>query len=701
MNAHTSLHTSFLVRAALALLALSLGWTSLEAQDINRLREREENDVNNGFLSDYDQLNDSTEEEIDASTIPVELHMWRVDPLLGTRISTPVDTLHHHFQNSNLPDGFNGEYNHLGNLGSPRQSRVFFHQKESSQYFFTDPLSAFVRSPGEVMFTNTKSPFTNLTYHKAGSKRDGEDRFRSYFSVNVNKRLGLGFSFDYLYGRGQYNNQATSFFNGSLFGTYVGKHYELHSVFSYDKLKMGENDGIVDDRYITNPLDMMGGRKSYRPSDIPTNLSATWSRSSGFTYFLTHRYNLGFEREPSEEQPDKREFVPVTSLIHTLHIDKYERRFISYENPDNYYAHNYFRRDSADDVTSHLRVKNTIGISLREGFSRWARAGLTGFVSHEYRTFTLPDTLASYADRWQKRYREHNLTVGGELSKREGTLLHYNVMGEVALAGEDLGQFRVDGTMDLNFRLFRDTVRLDVHAFVKSLHPTFYYRHFHSTRYWWNNTGLSDEYRTRIEGCLSIDRWRTRLSAGIENVKNYTYLAQTGNTSPAESGGYLDEVAIHQSSGNIQVFSATLKQDFQLGILHLDNEITYQQSSQASILPLPKLNLYHNLYLSAKLAKKVLSVEIGADLRFFTRYEAPGYAPVVGQFCLQNPGESIRVGGYPLINVYANLHLKRTRLYVMMYHVNKGMGNSSYFLAPHYPENPRMFKFGLSWNFFD
>ena len=33
--------------------------------------------------------------------------------------------------------------------------------------------------------------------------------------------------------------------------------------------------------------------------------------------------------------------------------------------------------------------------------------------------------------------------------------------------------------------------------------------------------------------------------------------------------------------------------------------------------------------------------------------------------------------------------------------VNAGSGKSNYFLAPHYPINPRMIKFGLSWNFFD
>ena len=141
-----------------------------------------------------------------------------------------------------------------------------------------------------------------------------------------------------------------------------------------------------------------------------------------------------------------------------------------------------------------------------------------------------------------------------------------------------------------------------------------------------------------------------------------------------------------QESGNIQVLSATLKQDFRLGILHLDNEVTWQKSSNETVLPLPQLSLYHNLYLLAKIAKKVLTVQLGADVRYFTKYNAPAYTPAIQ---------------HPIVNVYANLHLKRTRIFAMMYHVNAGMGKGNYFLVPHYPINPRLFKIGISWNFYD
>ena len=85
----------------------------------------------------------------------------------------------------------------------------------------------------------------------------------------------------------------------------------------------------------------------------------------------------------------------------------------------------------------------------------------------------------------------------------------------------------------------------------------------------------------------------------------------------------------------------------------------------------------------------------------FTKYNAPAYAPGVQQFHLQPTDDLVEIGGYPIVNVYANLHLKRTRIFAMMYHVNAGMGSANSFLVPHYPINPRLFKIGVSWNFYD
>lgn len=686
------------------LLLLLAGQTVLHAQ------MPIQNNNGDGFNSDgfpiqnEDELENDTMGRIDTKTIPIELRMWTVDEKLGNIRPVQVDTIFHQFQNTNLMEGINGHYNYLGNLGSPRMSRIFIERPDNTPFIFTDPYSAFVMQPGDIRFTNTKSPFTNLTYYKGGGKRTGEDRFKSYFSVNVNKRLGIGFSIDYLYGRGMYASQSTAFFNGNLFASYLGDRYNMHFLFSTNNLKMAENGGITDDRYITNPQEMSEGKKQYASENIPTNFTNTWNYNKDYSMFLTHRYNLGFwkEAETTDKKKPRKEYVPVTSFIHTLRIKTNSRKYLSNAADTTLYENTFLNRQETEDRTKHLIVKNTLGIALREGFNKWAKAGLTAFASYEFRNYTLPDTLFSRKRQFEHKYKENTLSVGGEFAKTQGKLLHYNVTGEIVLAGEDMGQFDIDGKMDLNFRLLKDTVRLFAHAYIKNMNPSFYFRNFHSNHYWWNND-LSKEFRTRIEGELAIDRWRTNLKVGVENIKNYTYF---GNASVPfiqkdKPTTYLNNVAVRQNSTNIQVFSAILKQDFKLGILRLDNEVAYQKSSDQTVLPLPDFSLYHNLYLNFTLAKKVVNIELGADVRYFTKYYAPDYAPAIGQYYLQNPDQLVEIGGYPIINVYANIHLKRTRIFVMMYHVNQGMGNSNYFLAPHYPINPRMFKFGISWNFFD
>lgn len=647
---------------------------------------------------------------IDASTIPIGLSCWKIDRQFGNMTEVPVDTLQHDFQNTNDTGGPTGHYTYLGNLGSPRISHVFFERKDPEQFFFLDPYDFTVIKPEDVVYTNTKSPFTNLTYYKQGGSSDGEERFKAYFAVNANKRLGFGFNIDYVYGRGKYMNQSTALFNGNLFAYYLGDKYNMHFSFINDNLKVAENGGIVDDRYVTRPLDMAEGGKVYANDEIPTNLSQVWNHNTGYHAFLTHRYNVGFYRE----NPDAKDtvnteiFVPVTSFLHTVKVDINRRKYISYDEAQNqqYFQNNYLT-DVQRDETEQLAVKNTIGISLREGFNKWAKAGLTAFMSHEYRRFTMTDTLArTPGQRIPTDYVENTISAGGQLIKEQGQTLHYNVMGEIALVGEDAGQFQIQGKGDLNFRLFSDTVRLEANAYIKNLNPIFYYRHFHSKHYWWDNNDLSKIMRTRIEGKLSVDRWKTQLKAGVENIKNYTYLDNTSVKYTETSSGkevttYKNDVAVKQNSGNIQVFSAALRQDFKLGIFHLDNEITYQKSSNQDVLPLPELTLYHNLYIKFGLAKKVLQIEMGADVRYFTQYYAPDYAPAIGQFYLQNKETRYKLGGYPLLNGYINLHLKRTRIFIAMYNLIQGQGEKSYFLAPHYPLNPRLLKFGLSWNFFD
>lgn len=648
-----------------------------------------------------DNLQDSTE----VQSLPPKLYMWQLSETLGNRTIMPADTANLNFQNSNLVEGEFGHYNYLGNLGSPRLSRLFFERKMQEPTIFMEPFSCFYFRPDQVKFTNSNIPYTNLTYYKAGNKVNGEERFKSYFSVNANKRLAFGFNFDYLYGRGYYANQSTSHFNAGLFTSYIGEKYQMQAVYNHFFLKMNENGGITDDRYITRPEEMESTNGSQY---IPVHLERSANRNKNFYIYLTQRYRLGFKRESNKIENKKapgrkplndsipinskdtvttEEFVPVTSFIHTIKIERSRHQFSSNETSQDFFPEKYYlHKNQSNDSTTAFSVKNVLGVALLEGFNKYAKAGLTAYLSHKFSRYDLMnvDTLS---DMRRIRYTEQEVFLGGELAKRQGKLLHYNVNGEIGLLDKAIGQFRVNADLDLNFRLGKDTVNFFARGSVSNTLPSFYMRHYHSNHYTWDNDNIDKEFRTRIEGELNIARWGTNLRAGLENIKNYTYFNQ--NATPEQSGG------------NIQVLSATLKQNFHLGAFHLDNEVTWQKASNTTILPLPEISLYHNFYILAKLAKKVLTVQLGADVRYFTKYYAPAYAPGIQQFHLQSTDDQVEIGGYPIVNVYANLHLKQTRIFAMMYHVNAGMGNNKYFLTPHYPINPRLFKIGISWNFYD
>ena len=717
--------------------------------------------------------------------IPEGIKVWTVDTRFGDRKAAVPDTLSHMFMNSIFTTGLRGDYTTTGNLGAPRINRIVTDRPFGSQFIFTQPYDFIITPIEQFHFTNTLSPFTNITYNNAGNRTNGEDHLTTKFGVNAGKRLGVGFKFDYLYGRGYYQDQSTAHFNYTMYGSYLGDHYQAHLLMSTNHQKVSENGGITDDNYITHPESYSD---KYSTNEIPTALSQNWNRNDNQHIFLTHRYNIGFSRkvpmteeeikakkfamaskkeneaqkrkdkatqegrqdddktvtlqgrpddakimgaEPISQKKDnnrvaldkqaadsllaaekktqvdtawmKKEFVPVTSFIHTLKFDNYRRIYQAYKTPTDFYANTYtvdepLTGDSIYDKTRHYRLKNTFALSLLEGFNKWAKAGLKAFITSELRHFTLPSATGI------DTYNEHNLSFGAQLSKKQGKTFHYDAIAETWLTGEDAGQLKIDGSADLNFKLFGDTLTLTANGFFYRLNPTFYYRHYHSRHAWWDNTNMSKILHSRIQGILNYQKTRTTLRVAVDEIKNYTYFASSHTITSGKRVNHA--ITVNQNSGAIHLLTASLSQDFTFGPLNWESVITYQNSSNKTVLPVPTLNLYSNVYLRFKIAH-VLRCGFGADVRYFTKYYAPDYIPSLGQYAVQTNTNTtgsdsrVEIGNYPVVNVYANFHLKHTRFFIMMSHLNAGTGKKNYFYTPHYPLNQSILRFGLSWNFFN
>lgn len=764
---------------AIILLIVATASVNAQVRDFNQIDE--DGKITRAGQHNTDSLGSNKQ-------IPKGIKVWTVDARFGDiRPATP-DTLSHMFMNSIFTTGLRGEFNSTGNLGAPRINRIYIDRPEADQFIFTQPYDFFIKQPQQFHFTNTLSPFTNLSYNNAGNRTNGEDHFTAKFGANAGKRIGVGFHFDYIYGRGYYSNQSTSHFNYTMYGSYLGDRYQAHLLLSTNHQKVTENGGITDDNYITHPESF---NESYQTTEIPTVLSKHWNRNDNQHVFLTHRYSLGFNRkvpmtpeeikakkfaiESQKEQaankareqaekearrsgrslddkefeqqnftgrPDdakiagmepeqqtkkdnrisvngkeaadsilakskqvqedtswlKNEYVPVTSFIHTVRFDNFRRIYQAYQTPEGYFDQNYdveekLGNDSIFDQTKHYRLQNTFALSLLEGFNKWAKAGLKAFAKSDLRHFTLP------ASKGVDTYNEHVLSVGGQLIKSQGKTLHYNVTGELALTGKDAGDIKIDGKTDLNFRLFGDTLTLAASGFFHRTTPTFYFRHYHARHLWWDKDDLSKITHTRIEGLLNYQKTNTSLRVAVDELTDYTYFAQSYsiNASNSRTG---NAVTVNQYGSPISVLTASLSQNLQFGALCWESVVTYQKSTAKDVLPLPDLNIYTNLFLRFKIAH-VLKCDFGADARYFTKYYAPDYSPALGQYAVQQGENKVEIGNYPIVNLYANFHLKQTRFFVMYSHVNAGSGNQNYFLTPHYPLNNRILRFGVSWNFYN
>jgi hypothetical protein len=614
----------------------------------------------------------------------VKISSWRLSPVTGAVIPAQLDTAFLNFYRTDCEDSFAPSYNYLGNFGSPGESRTYFERNSTPDFLFGKTTERFFTSPDKKRFYNTQIPFTQLSYLTGGSKANAEERLIVNFGGNVNRRVGLGASCDYIYARGFYNYAGVKDLNWTAYSYYLGERYQIQGYVGGTSYTQQENGGISDVDYILKPENVNSNLSD--PKNIPTHLENAWSRLKQHEVFISQRYSLGFDRTymvSEDDSTEYKQFVPVTSFVHTFHYrtNKHNFEIASGGIVDKtFFENTYLDASTTNDSTSYQSISNTLALTLNEGFNRYAKFGLAAFATMENRKYTnLQDsTNLAYIPR---AFKTNVLWVGGELSKTQGSILTYNASARFALSGYNLGDLEVQGRLQTRIPLFGDSVVVAADGYFRNTEPAYHLTRYVSNHFMWQNS-FDKERRVRIRGHLHIPQSRTTLSAGVENVSNLLYFDDA--SLPAQHGG------------NIQVFQAMLQQNFKLGVLNWDNTVVYQKSSNEAVLPLPDLSVYSQLYLKFRIAR-VLYTQLGVDGYYFTSYYAPTYQPATMMFHTQSES---KVGNYPLLNAYANMKLKQTRFFVMFYHANKGLlGSNDYFLSPYYPMNPRVFKIGVSIEF--
>lgn len=616
-------------------------------------------------------------------------YAWKIIEPLGLREEADIDTLPINYGQRSVPSMASPAWVTTGNYGAQGINMIWNERQPISDFFFRDAVERWIPSARTMKFYNTRIPMTLLSYNTAGSRENSQEHLSATFSGNVNKEIQVGALLDYIYSKGCYANQSDKALIWGFSGSYIGSRYELQAWFNQFNMLNKENGGIVDPLYITDPALVQGGVTSVDTKNIPTKLNNAHTRNKGKEIMINNRYKLGYWHLERDENDSivSRWYVPVTSFIYTLNYKSAEHEFTNSVLAPDFFENTYLDGKGTYDHTSYWSLSNTVGVSLLEGFNKYAKFGLAAYLTYELNKYTqTPDTLdRSHLTPFPEgisiaeKATESKLKVGAQLTKQRGSILRYAATGELGVVGASAGDVYLDGQIETRLPLRFDTISVKAYGRFTNLESPYLLRNYISNHFIWKND-FGKERVVRFGGSLSVPRTGTELSVNVENVQNHIYFS--------------DSYCPTQFSGSVQVFSAQLKQKLRLGILHWDNTVVYQTSSDDRVIALPNLAIYSNLYLKFKVA--TLYVQLGADCDYYTRYYAPSYQPATESFATQH---NVKIGNYPFVNVYANMKLSKVRFYVMMSNLGQNWLSREYFSMPDYPLNPRRFQMGLSIDF--
>lgn len=626
---------------------------------------------------------------------------WTATEPLGLRYDAPVDTLPINYHLTALATAPSIAWATTGNYGAPGINMVFMQRPAMSDFFMEDAIMPWHHTAWSQIYYNSRVPVTMASYSTGGNKQTNQDRTRLDFSGNATPNVQVGAMLDYVYSKGSYNYQADKDFTWGLNGSYLGDRYELQANVGHYSYTTKENGGITDVRYITDPAAVQGGDTRVDFKSIPTRLTDTHNNLEGWHALVNNRYKVGFYRYQRDSVKTdsiiSRTYVPVTSFIWTLEMRTAKHRFLnsSASEDADFFPNRYLSLTGTDETTSYWSLRNTVGVSLLEGFNRYAKAGIAAFVTHEVRRYTqvedtltglvatLPEGLVPVPEGIDARHTQHLLWVGGQLSKQRGALLRYDVKARFGIVGDAAGEIDVTGRVDTRFALRRDSVRVTADGYFRNQAAPWLMRQFVSNHYAWVNN-FDKTQRLRLGGWLDFPLSWTRVGVHYETVKGLLYFNSDGL--PA------------QSSSAVHVLAIDVRQDLHWRALNWENTLAVQTTSNESVLPLPKFAVRSNLYAKFPVAR-VLTVQIGVDANYYTAYHAPRYNPATMTFCSQN---EVKCGDFIMLNLYANFKLKQARFFVSYQHFNqKWMGAKHYFSLPNYPLNPSRFQIGVGVAFAD
>lgn len=692
---------------------------SINVDSVSRISEVDELKKEISFTPN--NLKDENGNIITASLDSLSIYAWKVDRRFGTRILANLDTTYINFGQASTINLNKLGVNSLGNIGNPIQILEFSERQENRNFPFVNPIMQWQNSPSKNLFYNTKTPYSNLYYQAGGAGDAAENRVKGMITSNFGKEVNVGFNIDYIYARGYYTGLFNKQISYDIFTSYIGERVKIQAFAGNNNSNVSLNGGVLNDKYITNPESEELARTRGNTKDIPVVFSdGIRNRIRGRNLYINGSYELGsFYKEVAETDSTtifkkKENYIAPASVIYTLDYQDQKRMLSSpsymtnsnridsvfvpnYINMDDFTGNTINGRYEGDlkDFMSYYSIKNTIGLSLNEGFKPWVKFGLILFAEANFRKYLIPDEKNTYLNH---ETSSNVYSIGASLYNAKSKYLHYSLNASKSI---NKSYLFLEGEATSFFSIADRESSLKAKFYIKNNPAEFFQNNFIS-RTWVFKNDFSDERRTYIGANLKFPKLsfsQTEIGVSHEALDNYIYLYDANIPEDQWTAGWSHfRRTPTQHNGIINLITFKAKQKFTIKALNLELRGIIQKSSNENVVSLPLWDFSANAYLTG-IISKVLRIQVGAETRINAPYYADGFDSMFYQFYTQNKENGVKLGNFPFTNVYINMHLKKTRFFIMGYNVGQNIGNRQSFTTPHYPIDPMMFRWGLSWDF--
>jgi len=554
------------------------------------------------------------------------------------------------------------------NTGLAYKNLVFQPQLSDGFYTGMQSFDAYTFTNENTRYYRHLIPVTYLLYNNGPNK---EQLFRVIHSHTIKRMVTVGVDFYLINSPGQYENQKSDDKSVVFTGQYFTKDLRFGAIANYrhNKFVVKENGGIVNDAVFEDELET-----DTRLFDVNLTTAQNLVKESGV------QANTYFYLSGKPEIIDSVKMRPPT-----FHAGRIEYTF-NYKKEVQIYSDDNplvdFYKPFGPILDSNETYDSLLVTSYENRFA-WSNLRLGDIQEKKYLTviFAITNKISTISDStYESRF--NNWIPEANMIIRPYRLMDISLSGKYVIGDFNNTGFELKGVLNQRYETKKSNDgNISFGFLTTSQQAGYFFTRFNSNYFRWD-TAFSNQIIQLADASI---RYKSLVAkAEYQFISDYVYLDREAR--PA------------QYKGSINLIQLSLVDEFRWKAWGFDAQLLYTMNSNKDLIRVPDFMARFSVYPTLSLFKNAAVFQPGVDILYNTAYYASAYMPALRMFYLQ---DEKKIGNYPYIDVFANLMIKRFRIFVKYEHLNNLWGASRYYMIPHYPAQGAAFKWGLTWSFYD